>query len=374
MTLVFADYKRSEVGRKLTIMRFLPLEIHLASQLDLSNATNIKHKHPQRQPHHNSTMESPDTRYDYEKLHDLETIRTLTLQGISDGIIECTIQQIGVSDGGYQALSYVWGNEVKPFYALVVDDKGEKLGRIPLTENLNDALRDLWNAEELTNKVFWIDQICIDQEGEEKSHQVAMMGQIYRNAARVITYLGPAEDEEVEREGLQLLERLDRHFAPNYEILAQWDDIIAVHYGRSELPVSKLPGDLVGDAINERVWKWLVSLCFGEWALRLWIAQEQLLNADNLMLHGSQVLSWEAVVIMPTLFYLDLIPGGPVYALWETRRPELSLDPWEISGSLFYIWQAHHLKEKRPEAIIPSSITLFANMARFEGLLCRDPR
>ena len=264
--------------------------------------------------------------------------------------------------------------EVKPFYALVVDDKGEKLGRIPLTENLNDALRDLWNAEELTNKVFWIDQICIDQEGEEKSHQVAMMGQIYRNAARVITYLGPAEDEEVEREGLQLLERLDRHFAPNYEILAQWDDIIAVHYGRSELPVSKLPGDLVGDAINERVWKWLVSLCFGEWALRLWIAQEQLLNADNLMLHGSQVLSWEAVVIMPTLFYLDLIPGGPVYALWETRRPELSLDPWEISGSLFYIWQAHHLKEKRPEAIIPSSITLFANMARFEGLLCRDPR
>jgi len=35
-------------------------------------------------------------------------------------------------------------------------------------------------------KVFWIDQICINQEPEEKSDQVAMMGQIYKNVTRVI--------------------------------------------------------------------------------------------------------------------------------------------------------------------------------------------
>ncbi len=107
--------------------------------------------------------------YKYEKLHDSETIRTLTLQGICNGIVECTIQQIGLSDGGYQALSYVWGSEEIPFYAVVTDGKGENRGQIPLTKNLNDALRDLWNAEELTSKVFWVDQICIDQDGEEKA-------------------------------------------------------------------------------------------------------------------------------------------------------------------------------------------------------------
>jgi hypothetical protein len=40
---------------------------------------------------------------------------------------------------------------------------------ISLTENLKNALQDLCNTGELTSKVFWIDQICIDQEDEEKS-------------------------------------------------------------------------------------------------------------------------------------------------------------------------------------------------------------
>jgi hypothetical protein len=68
-----------------------------------------------------------------------------------------------------------------------VDGDGRPVGTIPLTKNLNDALRDLWNAAELTSKLFWTDQICIDQEGEEKSHQVALMGKIYENAKRVAT-------------------------------------------------------------------------------------------------------------------------------------------------------------------------------------------
>ena len=124
-------------------------------------------------------------------------IRTLTLKGISNGIIECTIQHIGISEGGYQALSYAWGSGERPLHAAVVDEGGEQVGRIPLTKNLNHALQDLWNAAGLTSKVFWIDQICIHQEGEEKGDQVALMGQIYRNAARVITYTGPAEDDEL---------------------------------------------------------------------------------------------------------------------------------------------------------------------------------
>jgi len=99
-------------------------------------------------------MDRNNSRYNYEPLQGPEQIRTLTLRGISNGVVECTIQQIKVSEGGYQALSYVWGSEEKPFHALVRDAtkkrhgrmpfmKNKQLGRIPLTENLNDALHDL---------------------------------------------------------------------------------------------------------------------------------------------------------------------------------------------------------------------------------------
>jgi hypothetical protein len=70
-----------------------------------------------------SAMEGLNLRHNYERLNDPE--------GISNDIVECTIQQIGVWEDGYQALSYVWGSEGKPFYALVRDAKGDWLGQIP---------------------------------------------------------------------------------------------------------------------------------------------------------------------------------------------------------------------------------------------------
>lgn len=70
-------------------------------------------------------------------------IRTLILQGISNGIITCTIQKINASKGGYQALLYIWGSRDRLFHVVVVDEKGELVGRIPLIKNLNYALYDL---------------------------------------------------------------------------------------------------------------------------------------------------------------------------------------------------------------------------------------
>jgi hypothetical protein len=49
------------------------------------------------------------------------------------------------------------------------------------------------NDEAIT---IWIDAICIDQGiTPERNHQVAMMGDIYRNAKRVLAWLGPAADD-----------------------------------------------------------------------------------------------------------------------------------------------------------------------------------
>jgi hypothetical protein len=56
-------------------------------------------------------------------------------------------------------------------------------------------------------KVFWTDQICINQEDlDESSVQVSMMADVCRNAAQVITYIGPATAKD--HEGLRLARML----------------------------------------------------------------------------------------------------------------------------------------------------------------------
>jgi hypothetical protein len=46
---------------------------------------------------------------------------------------------------------------------------------------------------------------------------------------------------------------------------------VEAYIRRLELPVMELPNDLSRDAIEKRVWEWLISLYFNEWGRRLWI-------------------------------------------------------------------------------------------------------
>ncbi|KAF9637203.1 hypothetical protein BFW01_g8099 [Lasiodiplodia theobromae] len=93
-----------------------------------------------------------------------------------------------------------------------------------VTRNLSMALRYL--RDESEDLLFWIDAICIHQTDErEKESQVFMMTEIYKRAAEVKIWLGPAEgdsDEAMEKlrdgnninisfegEGLRLRRALD---------------------------------------------------------------------------------------------------------------------------------------------------------------------
>jgi hypothetical protein len=79
----------------------------------------------------------------------------------------------------YDALSYAWGS--------TLDKKTIQLnGTLFLvTQNLHSALRHLQGGEEA--RKIWIDAICIDQDNtNERSHQVQVMGRIYKNTRQVI--------------------------------------------------------------------------------------------------------------------------------------------------------------------------------------------
>jgi hypothetical protein len=60
------------------------------------------------------------------------------------------------------------------------------------TPNLASAIHDLRN--DFSVRTMWIDAICIHQASDaEKSHQVALMGEIYARAKLVVIWLGPSQ-------------------------------------------------------------------------------------------------------------------------------------------------------------------------------------
>lgn len=84
----------------------------------------------------------------------------------------------------YEALSYVWGKTTREEVLKV--GEGTRLG---VTSSVKDALPQI--AYHCKTGYLWIDQVCINQEDlDERSHQVSLMGDIYSGSMRVIVWLG----------------------------------------------------------------------------------------------------------------------------------------------------------------------------------------
>ncbi|CAH0057524.1 unnamed protein product [Clonostachys solani] len=86
----------------------------------------------------------------------------------------------------FTALSYVWG-DVKNKQVILVDESP-----VLVTKNLYEAMMALRPIDEPL--VMWIDALCINQaDDDEKSWQVGLMQEIYRQAHQVLAWLGSAD-------------------------------------------------------------------------------------------------------------------------------------------------------------------------------------
>lgn len=98
--------------------------------------------------------------------------------------IECSLFPISpTKDTPYEAVSYVWGNQVR--------DKVIKVNEVDfqIPGNLFELLPYLRQHD--SDRVLWIDGLCIDQTNDvEKSRQVNMMDDIYKGASHVVMFLG----------------------------------------------------------------------------------------------------------------------------------------------------------------------------------------
>ncbi|KAJ4301911.1 hypothetical protein N0V90_004007 [Kalmusia sp. IMI 367209] len=172
-----------------------------SSKLDSNNRTPYKqHKYQEMVGGREKTIgkEQPSTIHNIDILMDTKTlrplagdnIRLLILQpGSFDGPIYCQLEQVSLGAGhAYTALSYVWGN-ASDTSSISLDGKSYNI-----TKNLECALRRLrYNT---SPRVLWVDAVCIDQRNiKEKTHQVNMMGSIYKKCMQCLVWLGEIPTE-----------------------------------------------------------------------------------------------------------------------------------------------------------------------------------
>ncbi|KXJ85455.1 heterokaryon incompatibility protein-domain-containing protein, partial [Microdochium bolleyi] len=86
----------------------------------------------------------------------------------------------------FTALSYVWGDPAV-MRNIVVDGV-----EVEVTKNLHDALQ-WFSGQGQLDMPIWADAICINQQDlDEKSNQISLMSRIYKEASKVMCWLGPS--------------------------------------------------------------------------------------------------------------------------------------------------------------------------------------
>jgi hypothetical protein len=175
----------------------------------------------------------------------------VTLSGFR--LIDCQTRCIvpAPQDCEYIALSYVWGNRPEePQNAIDV------LGSLaPLV--IEDAIMVATN---LDVRYLWVDRYCIDQNSEEKDHQIRNMDLIYRRAK--LTIIAAAGDDP--SFGLPGVSSRSRTPQPMLQV-------------KGHLLISSLPDPSA-------------ELSSSKWASRGWTYQEGLLSRRRLVFTRSQVL------------------------------------------------------------------------------------
>ena len=205
-------------------------------------------------------------------------IRAFTLyRGRPDDPIEGRLGVVPLeSSPHYEALSYVWGSSSK-HSEIQISGK-----RLAITTNLASALQHIRRTDK--DRELWIDAICINQANiPERNQQVAIMGSIYRQASRVLIYVG-----ERTAEGdlaLDATERLGRVSST------------ADNRPRPDEEFNELLADArrLGSPTEEE-WKALRGFYLERpYFTRAWVVQEAALAREAVLMCGDRTLSWTTI-------------------------------------------------------------------------------
>ena len=200
------------------------------------------------------------------------------LPGQDDSDIQCTIRNAELGMGEvYEALSYVWGDQVNLKPVRVADTI------IKITGSLYAALKHLRNPRSIRS--LWIDQLCINQwDPEDKTYQVNMMRDIYRNCSQCLIWLG------------EIPGTLDTFTVNEAEGALDFLRLCAGQFGDSQSGVS-IPPTLsnIEQLQGARVAFQALILNGNPWWSRVWTVQEVVLPPKAHVLWGALTLPWDTI-------------------------------------------------------------------------------
>lgn len=221
----------------------------------------------------------PGNQYQYTPLPTDNHIRYLVLEpGQATDPLKCHLRTSALASmPPFEAISYVWGAPEKPFLIYCGDRQ------INITKNLHEAL--VQARHRTAPKNVWADAICINQADlTERGKQVALMGELYSSADRVLLCLGKDPDylEEAESVASLLRDTDSLVFTKLREIAIDWDTF----------PETEANNPLLAD---ER-WAAFRALLEQPWFERGWVVQEVWLGADVRVLWGESEFDWLSLV------------------------------------------------------------------------------
>lgn len=200
--------------------------------------------------------------------------------------VHCSLSRRSLSENiRYEALSYAWGDETSK---AAISCNGTILH---VTQSLELCLKALRSDSE--TRSLWIDQICINQDDlDEKSAQVSIMGTIYRSAAQVIVWLGPASPDS--GCALSFIDELCQAFLAYFQLHGS-----EAHPFRSSSESVRLePTGFELPPQSDRRWTALAKVLDRPWFSRYWVVQEVMLNREVVVQCGNDRLDWSVLNLL----------------------------------------------------------------------------
>ncbi|KAL8721251.1 MAG: hypothetical protein Q9225_002028 [Loekoesia sp. 1 TL-2023] len=236
-----------------------------------------------------------ETLYTYQPLKSKASIRLLKL-GCRDSNearkVDCEVFEVELStQPKFEAISYTWGKP--PFTANLETPSGS----IRIPQNLANALQQLTPRE--NPSYLWADAVCIDQSNNsERSSQVAIMGDIFQKARRVLVWLGLSDERTAQI--FKLFRTLSSR-AEEYGIDPSSVDT-------AEQPWEAAPADpahrrLLDNIAADYDFSGMDQFYSNIWFQRLWVVQETAL-AREIQIHcGDHDISWKEFLTAAMIQY-----------------------------------------------------------------------
>ncbi|CZT20123.1 uncharacterized protein RCC_05980 [Ramularia collo-cygni] len=217
-----------------------------------------------------------------------------------------------------------WDLETAPDYVAISYTWGEN--RDHKTVYINGRPREVWpNCHYALWQVrlhhpgsyIWLDSICIEQDNlGEKSHQVAMMGDIYKRAAFTCACIGPAAEDGhdlladfISQLGQVKLEYEDIRKHPGFDSSFGEESDGSVDVQDPTEPIEQFCQQWIlrhrQQDIVALAGEMFAFLSRPYWQ-RVWIMQEITLSKSVSILFGREVRSWQAVRRLPWLHHYTI--------------------------------------------------------------------